>query len=85
VRARLGGALDALGLAPTTRVRVEEVFDAHFDEAVALHEKLRSGEIDGDAAHAEHDRIVGEVRDALTPFLTQEQMRRLHEALHPGS
>lgn len=83
VHARLAAALDDLALAPAVRSQVEDVFRAHHHEAMDLVARLRSGAIDHDAARAEHDAIVAAARADLEPILTQDQIRRLHEALHP--
>lgn len=83
VRARLDGALDALGLAPQSRARAKAIVESHFDEAFALHEKLSSGEIGHDEALAEHDRILASARSELSSVLTAGQIRELEEALHP--
>jgi hypothetical protein len=83
MRAHVAAALDTLDLAPEKRAKVAAVIESHFDEAAALHEKLRSGELDHAAALAEHDRIVATVKAELAPVLTADEIRRLEAALHP--
>jgi hypothetical protein len=83
VHARLDGALDALGLAPQSRARAKAIVESHFEEAFALHEKVRSGEIGPDEARAAHDAILASARSELSSVLSADQIRQLEEALHP--
>lgn len=83
MHARIDAALDALGLAPDVRARTKAILEARFAEAHALIERLHADEIGPDAAHAEHDRILASARRDLATVLTEEQIRKLHEALHP--
>jgi hypothetical protein len=83
IEACVESALDRLGLEPEVRAKVKEILRPHFDDAVALHEKMASGEIDHDTALAEHEQIQNAARADLAAVLTPDQIDRLFESLHP--
>src|SRR5262245_17207678 len=85
MRAHVDGALDTLGLAPERKAKAKAILESHFDEAQSLHERIRSGELDHDGAMAEHERLLAKVKTELAPVLSEDEIRRLHEALHPQS
>jgi hypothetical protein len=83
IRGCVDRALDSLDLDAERRSKAKAILETHFDEALALHEKIRTGEIGHDAAMAEHERILASAKEELAPLLTPDEIRRLHDALHP--
>ena len=83
IRAYVDAALDALGLEPTTRAQAKAILEPHLAKAIALHEKLASGEVQLDAAMAEHEQIVTAAKSDLASVLTQKQIEQFVEMLHP--
>ena len=82
IRACVGAALDALGLAPTTRAEAKTLLEPHVEKVIALHEKFASGDLDPDAAFAEHEKIVADARSDLAKVLTPEQIEKFLDELH---
>ena len=64
IRAHVDAALDELGLEPPTRAAAKAILEPHLERAIALHEKASSGELEPDAAFAEHEQILAAAKSA---------------------
>jgi len=83
IRAHVDAALDGLGLEPATRAKAKAILEPHVAKAIALHEKAASGELQPDAAMAEHEQILAAAESDLASVLTQEQIEQFVDMLFP--
>lgn len=86
IRAHVDQALDSLGLEPQTRADAKALLEPHLAKAIALHEKLASGEMKPEDAMAEHEQILSAAKADLAKVLTPAQIDQFVEQLQiPGT
>jgi len=62
---------------------VKAILEPHLEKAIALHEKVASGELPPDAAMAEHEQIVAAAKSDLASVLTKAQIEQFVDMPHP--
>jgi hypothetical protein len=84
VREALDRTIRELGLNPEQQKKATAILEAHHEAMRGLHEKARNGDLDREAMMAAHKKQTDEFLTKLKAVLSDEQLKKLSDALPMG-